>query len=269
MSHCSTGRDDRPRDLFATGRSRSTSAAIVRSMFGPGTSNATHSSSRRLRAVRRLRPRGRHVRRRRGAPSGRRTCPLWAEAIRRPRLDRSGGPENMCAGPVRERTCSTRQVVGPANIASTQPTRRGALPPDVSGAASHPIARGRHHVSSGSEHVRRPPSAVRATTGPSNPCIATNMSTEHGRRSSASAGPRRGCRSAGSMSGVQRSASAGRVGRVAKTPHGQRRASSLRLRGSSSSLRFVESRARAGEAGRPSCGWGSSRASWASRPPAR
>lgn len=57
MSHCSTGRDDRPRDLFATGRSRSTSAAIVRSMFGPGTSNATHSSSRRLRAVRRLRPR--------------------------------------------------------------------------------------------------------------------------------------------------------------------------------------------------------------------
>ena len=46
MSHCSTGRDDRPRDLFATGRSRSTSAAIVRSMFGPGTSNATHSSSR-------------------------------------------------------------------------------------------------------------------------------------------------------------------------------------------------------------------------------
>ena len=46
MSHCSTGRDDRPRDLFATGRSRSKSAAILRSMFGPGTSNATRWSSR-------------------------------------------------------------------------------------------------------------------------------------------------------------------------------------------------------------------------------
>ena len=72
----------------------------------------------------------------------------------------------MCAGPVRERTCSTRQVVGPANIASTQPTRRGALPPDVSGAASHPIARGRHHVSSGSEHVRRPRSGGRSGLRP-------------------------------------------------------------------------------------------------------
>ena len=271
MSHCSTGRDDRPRDLFATGRSRSTSAAIVRSMFGPGTSNATHSSSRRLRAVGRLRPRGRHVGRLHRAGEHVRSGPV---AGVRPSAGRGS------TDPADRRTCA------PVQCASEHVQRARSLGRRTSPAPSPPDEARCHQtcpapratrsrgadimfpaVASMSDGRRR--RAVRATTGPSNPCIVTNMSTEHGRRPSASAGPRRGCRSAGSMSGVQRSASAGRVGRVAKTPHGQRRASSLRLRGSSSSLRFVESRARAGEAGRPSCGWGSSRASWASRPPAR
>ena len=130
-------------------------------------------------------------------PAGQRTCPPAQCASEHVQRARSLGRENTSPEPnppVRERTCSTRQVVGPANIASTQPTRRGALPPDMSGAASHPIARGRHHGPSGSEHVRRPPSGGRSGHNQVQQPLCRG---EHVRRTCSptlrvAAGPRRG-----------------------------------------------------------------------------
>ena len=218
MSHCSTGRDDRPRDLFATGRSRSTSAAIVRSMFGPGTSNATHSSSRRLRAVRRLRPRGRHVRRRRGLHRSEEHVRSAPVAAVRPSAGRGS------TDPAGRRTCA------PAQCASEHVQRARSLGRRTSPAPSPPDEARCHQtcpapratrsrgadimfpaVASMSDGRRR--AGGQGTTRSSNLCVAANMSAEHVRQPSAS---RRvhaeACRSPGER--VRRAAE--RVGRTGR-----------------------------------------------------